>query len=154
MSATADHLADPELLATEWELGALLGDRSVDDLLDEATTRAERFEAAHAGRVAELDGDGLGAAMHELEHINDLIGRRAARRPRQSAKRSSRACARWPSSTTRSPTTSRSRTACALTRTGWPAVTWPTRRRMSRSWRSSKPCATATTFPSAGTGSR
>ena len=46
--------------------------------------------------------------------------------------RSSRGCARAASSTTRSSTTSRSRTGCVTTRTGWPAATWPTRPPTSR----------------------
>jgi oligoendopeptidase F len=75
MSTTAEHLADPELLSTEWELDALLAGESVEALLDAAAQRSERFASAHAGRVAELDRDGLRTAMHELETINDLIGR-------------------------------------------------------------------------------
>ncbi len=39
-------------------------------------TRAPHaFADAHAGRVAELDGPGLAAAMGELEAISDLLGR-------------------------------------------------------------------------------
>jgi oligoendopeptidase F len=75
MSATADHLSDPELLATEWELSPLLDGESVESLLAAAAERAERFAGEHAGRVAELDSRGLGAAMHELAAISDLIGR-------------------------------------------------------------------------------
>src|SRR5579862_3570734 len=78
MSATADHLSDPELLATEWNLGDLLGDESVEELLAQATARAEAFAAAHAGRMAELDAEGLREAMLELERINELIGRAAS----------------------------------------------------------------------------
>ena len=75
MSATAEHLSDPELLGTEWDLGALLGEASVRDLLDEASDRAARFAAEYLGRVAQLDAGGLRAAMLELEAINELIGR-------------------------------------------------------------------------------
>ena len=50
----------------------------------------------------------------------------------QSRRRSSRACARAGSSTTRSCSTSRSRTGCGTTRTGWRAATFPTRRPTSR----------------------
>ncbi len=75
MSATADHLSDPELLATEWDLSDLLGDESIEALLDDAAARAERFAAAHAGRVAELDAEGLRDAMRELEALSELIGR-------------------------------------------------------------------------------
>ncbi len=78
MSATADHLSDPELLATEWDLGPLVdGDEAggVGRELDEATQQATAFAERHAGRVASLDGPGLIAAMHELEQIHDLVGR-------------------------------------------------------------------------------
>ena len=75
MAATADHLADPELLATDWDLGDLLGQSSVERLLSEAAERAGHFASTYAGRIAELDGDGLRTAMRELEALNDLIGR-------------------------------------------------------------------------------
>jgi oligoendopeptidase F len=75
VSTTADHLADPELLATEWDLEPLLGESSVEQLLDEARDASSAFAETHAGRVAELDSAGLEAAMRELERINDLIGR-------------------------------------------------------------------------------
>jgi oligoendopeptidase F len=78
MSATADHLADPELLQTEWDLEPLVDGEDgagVDRLLEEATQRATAFAAAYAGKVAELDADGLATAMHELAAINELVGR-------------------------------------------------------------------------------
>ena len=46
-----------------------------DRLLDEADERAARFAEPYAGRVAELDGAGLAAAMAELEAIVDRLGR-------------------------------------------------------------------------------
>jgi oligoendopeptidase F len=78
MSATADHLQDPELLKEEWDLGPLVdgeGDAGVDRLLAEARERASAFAARHAGHVSELDGAGLGEAMRELEAINELVGK-------------------------------------------------------------------------------
>jgi oligoendopeptidase F len=79
MSTAADPLADPELLATEWDLSPLLDgeeDRArAERMLDEAKERASRFAATYAGKVAELDADGLRDAMRELETINELIGR-------------------------------------------------------------------------------
>jgi oligoendopeptidase F len=75
MSATAEHLSDPELLGTEWDLSPLLGEASVRDLLEEASERAARFASEYVGRVAQLDAEGLRAAMLELEAINELIGR-------------------------------------------------------------------------------
>jgi oligoendopeptidase F len=46
-------------------------------MLAEASTQASDFAERLAGQVAELDADGLAQAMHELESINDLIGRAA-----------------------------------------------------------------------------
>jgi oligoendopeptidase F len=81
MSTTADHLSDPELLETEWDLGPLVdgdGDPGVDRQLDEAHRRASAFAESHAGRVAQLDAPGLRAAMHELESITELVGKAAS----------------------------------------------------------------------------
>jgi oligoendopeptidase F len=75
MSATADYLKDPELLSAEWDLDPLLEGTPVEALLAEAGEHAERFASSYAGRVGELDGGGLATAMHELEHIHELIGR-------------------------------------------------------------------------------
>jgi oligoendopeptidase F len=80
MSATADPLADPELLATEWDLSPLLDgpgeERAASEgMLDEARERSRKFAEAHAGKVAQLDEASLRDAMRELEAINELIGR-------------------------------------------------------------------------------
>jgi oligoendopeptidase F len=79
MSTIADHLSDPELLATEWDLGPLIDgpdDRAgAERMLADAKARAERFAQTYAGKVAELDAEGLRGAMRELEEINELIGR-------------------------------------------------------------------------------
>jgi oligoendopeptidase F len=61
-----------------WDLDPLVdgeGPDGADRQLAEADERAARFAEAHAGRVAELDGPGLAAAMSEVEAIVDLIGR-------------------------------------------------------------------------------
>jgi oligoendopeptidase F len=61
-----------------WDLDPLVdgdGPEGADRLLAEADERAARFAETHAGRVAELDGPGLAAAMKELEAIVDLLGR-------------------------------------------------------------------------------
>ncbi len=61
-----------------WDLDPLVdgdGPEGADRQLDEADERAAVFARAHAGRVADLDGPGLAAAMAELEAIVDLIGR-------------------------------------------------------------------------------
>ncbi|HSO97421.1 MAG TPA: M3 family oligoendopeptidase [Solirubrobacteraceae bacterium] len=69
-----DHLADPELLATEWDLSPLV-DPPVESQLDEALTLARTFAETHAGHVAELDAGALAAAMHALESIHERIGK-------------------------------------------------------------------------------
>jgi len=78
MSATADPLTDPELLATEWDLDPLVdgeGKAGVNRMLDEAVAAAALFAQRYAGKVSELDVSGLEQAMHALERIYDLIGR-------------------------------------------------------------------------------
>ena len=79
---------------------------------------------------------------------------RELRRDTQSGSRprSSRACARARSCSTRCWRTRWSRTGCATTRTGWPAATSPTRPPTSPSRRSSRPSARATSCRAAGTG--
>jgi oligoendopeptidase F len=74
-------LADPEAKSVAWDLGDLLDGTSdgptgaVDALLAEGRRRADAFAAAHAGKVAELDGEGLVEAMRELGDLHDLLGR-------------------------------------------------------------------------------
>ena len=63
-----------------WTLEDLIdggGTAACDDLLAQAAEHAATFAAAHAGRVAQLDGAGLAAAMEELAAIGDLAGRAA-----------------------------------------------------------------------------
>jgi oligoendopeptidase F len=74
----ADVLADPELLATAWDLSPLVdGDEGsgVQRQLDEALTRSDAFADTYDGRLAELDPAGLAEAMHELAAINELVGK-------------------------------------------------------------------------------
>ena len=62
MATAADHLSDPELLETGWDLRPLLDGEPADGsddpedrarrLLDEATGLAEGFAAHYAGKVA------------------------------------------------------------------------------------------------------
>jgi oligoendopeptidase F len=79
---TADqHLADPELLATEWDLSPLVdgdGEAAVDRQLEEASTRASAFAGQYAGKVTDLDAERLRAAMKELAAINELVGKAAS----------------------------------------------------------------------------
>ncbi len=61
-----------------WDLERLVDGEGPDGAkarLDEAQERAEAFAAAHAGKVAGLDGPGLAAAVAELAEISDLVGR-------------------------------------------------------------------------------
>jgi len=81
MSSTADHLADPELLATEWDLTPLVdGDEEsgTERLLDSALERSKAFAERYAGHLKELDADGLREAMRELAQIHDEIGKAAS----------------------------------------------------------------------------
>ena len=78
-----DTVTDPDLHEVAWNLDDLFAGvadgveprAAVDALLDDAQRRAQAFAEAHAGKVAELDGPGLVAAMHELEAIEDSAGR-------------------------------------------------------------------------------
>ena len=73
--------ADQQLDSVAWDLDPLLdGDPSdpqaaVDAMLAAAQERADAFSGRHAGKVAELDADGLIAAMRDLEAIHELVGR-------------------------------------------------------------------------------
>ncbi len=80
MTTISQHLSDPELLATEWDLDPLVGGegaQAVQRMLTEASQQASQFADSMAGRVADLDSEGLARAMHELDAINDLVGRAA-----------------------------------------------------------------------------
>ncbi len=71
-------MSTTELEAVAWDLEPLVdgdGEAGVDRQLDEARERADAFAERHAGRVAELDGPGLAAAMDELATIAELVGR-------------------------------------------------------------------------------
>jgi oligoendopeptidase F len=76
-----DAVSDPELQKVEWDLSHLLdgaGDdpqSAVDALLDESRRRAEAFAERYAGKLAELDGSELVAAMHDLAEIEEIAGR-------------------------------------------------------------------------------
>ena len=74
MSTTVDDALE----AASWDLEPLVGAggaEGVEEMLAEARDRAEAFAQLHKGRVAELDGEGLAEAMHELGAIHDLAGR-------------------------------------------------------------------------------
>src|SRR5689334_3292042 len=61
-----------------WDLEPLVegdGEAGAMRLLDDAEGRAGAFAEQHAGKVAELDGPGLAAAMDELGAIAEIVGR-------------------------------------------------------------------------------
>jgi oligoendopeptidase F len=61
-----------------WDLETLVhgeGPDGVLRLLDEAQAQADEFASAYAGKVAELNGAGLAAAIGELIELTDLVGR-------------------------------------------------------------------------------
>ncbi|HET9737594.1 MAG TPA: M3 family oligoendopeptidase [Solirubrobacteraceae bacterium] len=77
---TAPDVTDPDLEAVAWDLSPLLDgaedpDAAVTQMLAEAQERADAFAEAHAGKVADLDGPGLVAAMRELEALQEQLGR-------------------------------------------------------------------------------
>jgi oligoendopeptidase F len=68
----------PDAAEAAWDLEPLVdgeGEPGVGRLLDLATARARAFAERHETRVAELDGEGLVAAMSELAEIQELAGR-------------------------------------------------------------------------------
>src|ERR1044071_4073832 len=73
--------ADPELENVAWNLDPLLDggaenpEAAVEAMIADAQTRADAFAQAYAGKVAELDGEGLIAAIRELEAIQEGLGR-------------------------------------------------------------------------------
>jgi oligoendopeptidase F len=72
---------DPELAQTEWDLGPLVegeGDAGVESRLERAVSAANAFAERYRGKVGELDGGELAAAMHALAEILDLAGRAGA----------------------------------------------------------------------------
>ncbi len=69
---------DPELQASAWDLEPLVegeGRAGVERRLAEALERAKVFSERYAGKLQELDGEGLREAMLELGAIYDLVGR-------------------------------------------------------------------------------
>src|SRR5688500_11541706 len=75
---TAEAATDPALADARWDLDPLVDGRGAEGtlaLLDEARDRSQAFAEAHRGKVAELDGARLVAAMRELEEIYERVGR-------------------------------------------------------------------------------
>jgi oligoendopeptidase F len=66
------------LESVAWDLDPLVdgeGAAGANRLLDEADRRATAFAAQHAGKVADLDGPGLAAAVAELADLGELVSR-------------------------------------------------------------------------------
>jgi oligoendopeptidase F len=83
MSAT--DATDPQLDAVAWDLSHLLNGAAardpaaaVDAMLEEGQRQADAFAEAHAGKLAQLDGPGLVAAMQALAELQELLGRAAS----------------------------------------------------------------------------
>ncbi len=77
MAASDPESTDPELQATAWDLEPLVGGdgpEGVESRLAEALARAQELAARCAGKLGELDGDGLREAMQELAEIYELVG--------------------------------------------------------------------------------
>ena len=77
-AAAPSQPRDPELESAAWDLEPLVdgeGSEGVKRRMAEALERAQAFAASHAGRLAELDSEGLRAAMSELAQIYELVGR-------------------------------------------------------------------------------
>jgi oligoendopeptidase F len=73
-------MAITELEQLHWDIDSLVegrGGTGVRELLDQARARAERL-ASHKGKIAELDGPGLGRFMTEYGEIQELVGRAAS----------------------------------------------------------------------------
>jgi oligoendopeptidase F len=81
MVHASDQNEDAEAAQAAWDLSPLLdgeGPEGVESRLQEALTKAKSFAQRHAGKLAELDGEGLRSAMRELAEMHDLVGRAGA----------------------------------------------------------------------------
>ncbi|HEX4466862.1 MAG TPA: M3 family oligoendopeptidase [Solirubrobacteraceae bacterium] len=69
---------DSDLQDAAWDLEPLVdgeGENGVEQRLTQALTRSQSFAEQHAGKLGELDGDGLREAMQELAAIYGLVSR-------------------------------------------------------------------------------
>lgn len=81
MATGSDQIDDPEARRAAWDLSPLLdgeGPEGVESRLREALTKAKSFAERYAGKLGELDGEGLRAAMQDLAEMHDLVGRAGA----------------------------------------------------------------------------
>ncbi len=78
MAAAPPQSSDPDLQAAAWDLEPLVDGEGADGVqrrLSAALERAQAFAERYAGKLSELDSEGLREAMTELGAIHDLIGR-------------------------------------------------------------------------------
>src|SRR6266550_2410372 len=79
MSASAaTEQTDPELEAAAWDLEPLVegeGREGVERRTAEALERSGTFAGRYAGKLGDLDPEGLREAMEELASINELVAR-------------------------------------------------------------------------------
>jgi oligoendopeptidase F len=76
--AASSEPPDPDLLEAAWDLEPLVdgeGAAGVERQLGEALTRSQAFAKRYAGKLEELDHDGLAEAMRELAEVYDLVSR-------------------------------------------------------------------------------
>jgi oligoendopeptidase F len=76
--AASPEPPDPHLLEAAWDLEPLVdgeGAAGVERQLGEALTRSQAFAERYAGKLEDLDHDGLAEAMRELAGIYDLVSR-------------------------------------------------------------------------------
>src|SRR3954471_22907024 len=74
-------LADPELQSTEWDLDPLVDGRGADgvrQLMTEAEEMATGFADRYQGKVPDLDGPALVAAMRTTEQLYEVVDRAAS----------------------------------------------------------------------------
>jgi oligoendopeptidase F len=74
----APESTDAELQASAWDLEPLVDGRAADGArvqLAEALERSRAFARQYAGKLGEMDVDGLERAMGELGEIQELVGR-------------------------------------------------------------------------------
>jgi oligoendopeptidase F len=77
----ASLLADPELQSTEWDLDPLVDGRGADgvrELMAEAEEMATGFAERYQGKVPDLDGPALVAAMRTTEQLYEIVDRAAS----------------------------------------------------------------------------
>src|ERR1700720_2193685 len=81
VTTTQSEPTDPQLEAAEGPREPLVegeGPAGVERRLADALERAQTFATRYAGRLSELDSEGLREAMQELAVIHELIGRAGA----------------------------------------------------------------------------